>query len=210
MRKGPNPKLFLMMALAAFVLGGGLTYMAFSNLGSTQENLRKLQSESKDAKGLQAELATSVASLQESATKLQHLEQGVQDYAYVPTLLSELEKVGKASGINVIGVRPVPKAPTVKKDGSGDGTPTKRKAYDELDIEVKGRGNYRSVMNFIQALGKFPKIVASRTVELSPKNDPTLPTSSLDVTINLRAYVFATPQAPEKKTAMAAGGTHEG
>lgn len=216
MKKGPNPKLFLLMAVAALVLGGGLTFMAFSNLGSTQDNLHKLQAESKDAKALEQELATSVASLQESATKLQHLEQGVQDYAYIPTLLTELEKVGKSSGIDVTGVRPVPKAPTVKKDGSGDGTPTKRKAYDELDIEVKGRGNYRSVMNFIQALGKFPKIVAARTVELSPKNDPTLPTSSLDVTINLRAYVFAAPQAPgakqgpDTKTAMAAGGTHEG
>src|ERR1044072_8698421 len=194
MRKGPNPKLFLMLALAAFVLGGGLCYMAFSNLGSAKENLRKLQAESKNATKLEAELATSVQSLQESTTKLQHLEQGVQDYAYIPTLMAELEKLGKTSGINVTGVRPVPKAAVAKKEEAGDGAPAKRKAYDELDIEVKGRGNYRSVMNFVQALDKFPKIVAARTVELRPKNDPTLPAASLDVTINLRAYVFPVPQ----------------
>lgn len=214
MRKGPNPKTFLIMALAALVLGGGLTFMAYSNLGAANANMEKLRAESKDAKALQKELSTSLVSLQESAVKLQHLEAGVQDYAYVPTLLTDLEKVGKASGIDVTGVRPVPKVATPKKDGA-EGEVPKRKAYDELDIEVKGHGSYRSVMNFIQALGKFPKIVAARTVDMSPKNDLGQTVATLDVTINLRAYVFATPQPAkpkdkETKTAMATGINHEG
>jgi Tfp pilus assembly protein PilO len=213
MKKGPNPKLFLLLAVAALVLGGGVSFMAYNGLNSAQADLKKLQAESKNAAALQRMVAESQASLQESQVKLQHLEQGVQDYAYVPTMLSELDKLGKDSGIQVIGVRPVPKPPTAKKDGAADGEMPKKKTYDELDIEVKGRGSYRSVMNFIQALGKFPKIVASRTIEMAPKNDPGMAGNSLDVTINLRAYVFAAPQDKKNdtKTAMAGGNTtHEG
>jgi Tfp pilus assembly protein PilO len=209
-RKGPNPKVFLLMAAGALVVGGGLAFTAYNGLDAAKANLNKLTADSKDAKTLQKQLAQSQASLQESSAKLQHLELGVQDYAYVPTLLSELDKLGKASGISVIGVRPVDK-PASKKE-TADGERPKRKAYDELDIEVKGRGKYRAVMNFIQALGKFPKVVAARTVELTPKTEPGQTGSVLDMTISLRAYVFATPQAPkaDAKTAMAAGSTHAG
>ena len=210
MRKGPNPRVFLLMAVGAFVLGGGLTFLSYSGLGAAKDNLHKLQADSKDAKALQRELSESQANLQASAAKLQYLEAGVQDYAYIPTLLTDLEKLGKTSGIAVTGVRPLPKPVTPGKKDAGDGEIKKKPAYDELNIEVKGRGNYRSVMNFIESLGKFPKVVAARTVELSPKTETGQTTSTLDVTINLRAYVFATPQEPEKKTAMAEGSTHEG
>ena len=130
-------------------------------------------------------------------------------------MLSELEKLGKSSGIAVIGVRPLPKPATPgKKDSAADGEIKKKPAYDELNIEVKGRGTYRSVLNFIESLGKFPKVVAARTVELTPKNDPGQTSSSLDVTINLRAYVFASaqdaPKKPGNATAMAPRSTHEG
>ncbi|HVT11797.1 MAG TPA: type 4a pilus biogenesis protein PilO [Fimbriimonadaceae bacterium] len=215
MRKGPNPQIFVLLAIGALVLGGAASFFAFSGLSSAKASLQKLQADSKDATALRKALADSEASLQDSSSKLQHLEQGVQDYAYVPTLLSELDKLGKASGISVVGVRPLPK-PVVapKKDDSGQTEKVKKKAYDEIDIEVKGRGNYRSVMTFIQALGKFPKIVAARTIELTPKNEPGQNTSDLDVTVSLRAYVFPTPTADSspqgQKTAMATGSNHEG
>jgi Tfp pilus assembly protein PilO len=207
MRKGPNPKLFLMLALGALFVGGGLAFMGYSSLSGAKANLHQMQADSKDEKQLRKTLADSMVSLQDSSVKLKHLEAGVQDYAYVPTMLAELEKLGKDSGINVTGVRPTPKPATPKKEGEG-GRP-KKKTYDELDIEVKGRGNYRSVLNFIQALGRFPKIVAARTVDLAPRTDPGQTKAELNVTINLRAYVFAT-HAQDTKTAMAAGGRHEG
>jgi Tfp pilus assembly protein PilO len=210
MRKSPNPKLFLALAIGALMLGGGLTFMAYGNLGNAKANLQKMQAESKDEKALKKTLADSMQSLADSTLKLNHLEAGVQSYAYVPTMLSELEKLGKASGINVTGVRPMPKTAAPKKEGDAEGgKPARRKAYDELDIEVKGRGTYRSVLNFVQELSKFPKIVASRTIELAPRAEPGKTTTELNVTINLRAYIFAN-STPDTKTAMAPGGTHEG
>ena len=210
MRKGPNPKVFMLMAVGAVVVGGALTFTGYNGMSSAVADLRNVQGQVKNSATLQKELADSQASLQDCASKLQHLEVGVQDYAYIPTMLSELDKLGRASGIDVLGVRPVPKA--ASKKATGDSESTKKKAYDELDIEVKGEGSYRSVLNFLGALGKFPKIVAARTVDLEPKTVPGQTSTTLDVTIDLRAYVFpaATAPAASVKTAMVPEGTHEG
>lgn len=203
MSKAPNPKLFMLMAAGALVISGGLSYMAFGNLGTAQANLQKLKAESKDAKTLQQELEQSKATVSDSSVKLQHLEESVPEFAYVPTMLQELEKVGKNAGIDVIGVRPLPQTQAPKKDDA-EGGKSKRKAFEALDIEVKGRGKYRSVMNFVQALGTFPKIVSARTVDMSPKSEPGQTTNLLEVTIQLRAYVFSQPQqnAKNARTAM--------
>jgi len=199
----------MLMAVGAFLIGGLLTFCGYSGMSSASSELHKVQGQVKNTATLQKELADSQASLQDSASKLQHLEVGVQDYAYVPTMLSELDKLGRASGIAVVGVRPMPKQ--ASKKGATDTESTKKKPYDELDIEVKGEGSYRSVMNFVEALGKFPKIVAARTVALSPKTTPGQTSTTLDVTIDLRAYIFPAVQMPTTtKTAMVSGSTHEG
>ena len=83
----------------------------------------------------------------------------------------------------------------------------RKKPYTELDIEVRGRGSYRAVMSFVSALQSFPKIVAARTLSLTPKVDRNDPSGAvkLDTTIELRTYLFA-PAKDEKKddkTAMA-------
>ncbi len=214
MNKGPNPKLFLGLAAIALVMGGGMCYVALNNLGDEQAKLRDLKAKSKDARQLQAEVAKSQASVTDTATKLNHLEQGIPQLAYVPTLLSELEKVGKESGIDVLGVRPLPAAVSPGHKDDSAGSVRKKKTYEELDIEVKGRGNYRSVMTFIKALEVFPKIVAARTIALDPKNVPGQMSDKLDVTINLRTYVFApsatTPTDPGVKSAMLGGTRHAG
>lgn len=206
MSNGPNPKLFLILAIAASVIGGGMSFMAYNGVSSAKENLRKLQSESKDAKTLQKDVVVSQASLQDSQDKLNHLETGVQTYAYVPTMLTELEKLGKNSGLVVVGVRPMPVQAQPKK--TEDGSAPKKKAYDELNIEVKGRGSYRAAMNFVAALERFPKIVAARTIDLSPRAEEKEDDSTLDVTISLRAFVFSSDDPGAKKTVMAEGSSN--
>jgi Tfp pilus assembly protein PilO len=122
---------------------------------------------------------------------LKHLEEGIPDFAYIPSLMTELEKAGKQFGIKILGVRPIPKPMTPGKKGDSS-----KKAYEELAIEVKGFGNYGSVMRFVNSLQQFPKIVAARSVQLTPKADPGQMRPDLDVVVELRAYVF-----PEAKPA---------
>lgn len=186
MKKGPNPKLFLIMGVTTLVAGAGGVYVQYGTLSSTEARIQTLKKDVRDPKSMQAEVDQSAKQLADCLTELNHLEKGVPETAYIPTLLTDLEKSGNANGIKVTGVRPVPKV--AAKDDKAT-----RKPYDELDIEVKGTGNYASVMKFVSALNSFPKIVAARMVTLSPKSDSskTGPGDTLDVQIQLRAYIFS-------------------
>jgi Tfp pilus assembly protein PilO len=200
--KTPNPKIFMVLTGVSLLAGMGLCYMQYNALGEVNTNRERLRAEAKDEKEVQAELATAKTELAEIYTKISHLEQGVSEWAYVPTLLKELEKTGQTSGLQVLGVRPIPKTvkPTMvsKKDNPDEATIT-RKPYNEQDIEIRCRGDYRSVMNFTKALQMFPKIVAARTVSLQPKSGAQTPGSpQLEAVIELRAYLFPTDGSLKK------------
>lgn len=176
------------MTLAAVLSGAGVAYWQYSQISDTQGRISALEGKLKDEKKIAEELTSTEQKLAESLTKVNHLEKGVPQIAYVPTLLTELESVGKRSGIAVTGVRPMPPKAEPKKDGSGN---VEKKPYEELDIEVKGRGSYKSVQRFLTALQAFPKIVAVRTTGLAPKREDSRGNAiSLDVTIELRSYLF--------------------
>lgn len=199
MKKGPNPKAFMIMAGGTLLLGLGASYLGYSQMTEVQGEVSALKAEVKDEKEVQDELDKAKAKLDECSSKLQHLEEGIPDFAYIPTLMTELEKTGKQFGIKVLGVRPIVKqtAP-IKKDDSSDSTLPDKKAYEELAIEVKGNGSYGSIMRWVNSLQQFPKIVAARSVQLSPKADPLQKGTSLDMTVELRAYVFKQAQQAKK------------
>jgi Tfp pilus assembly protein PilO len=192
MRRGPNPRTYMLMAVGTFVLGLGASYMGYSQMTGVQGEVSALKTQVKDEKEVQAELDAAKGKLDECAAKLQHLEQGIPELAYVPTLMTELEKTGKQFGIKVLGVRPIPKT-GIQAPKQGDLEPSAKKAYEELAIEVRGIGTYGSVMRWVNALQQFPKIIAARSVTLAPKVEPGKTQTDLDVTLELRAYVF--PQA---------------
>ncbi len=198
MSSTPKPMLYVVMAFVSLLGGGGAVYWQYSQLEETQAQVDTLSKKLKDAKAIEAQLQTSVGKLQESSEKLKHLEMGVPEIAYIPTLLTELENVGKQHGIQVLGVRPMP--PKAEAKGK-PGEPKQKKSYEELDIEVKGRGRYGAVLQFLAALQSFPKIVSVRTATLVPKrelNDKGV--ANLDVTVELRAYLFP-PSKDEIKLA---------
>src|SRR5687768_10090809 len=103
----------MFMAIGTFILGLGASYMGYSQMKSAQGEIAALETEVKDEKEVQSELDTAKAALDECSTKLQHLEQGIPELAYIPTLMTELEKTGKQFGIKILGVRPMPKQQTM-------------------------------------------------------------------------------------------------
>lgn len=195
MSKAPNPKVFMALTAVALLAGGALCYWQYGNLSDVRGDVAKLRSEAKDEKDVRNDLVLAHQSFDETSAKLKHLEVGVSDLAYVPTLLKELEATGTKSGLVVLGVRPVvapAKNNMVKEKAKGAEDAPKRKPYTELNIEVRCRGKYRSVMTFLSNLGMFPKIVAAKTVSMQPKTgrleDQGAPT--LDATFQLTSYVF--------------------
>ncbi len=210
MKKSPNPKIFMILALGTFVVGAGAVYMGYTGLAEQEGKVAALRSQVKPTQEIQKQLDDSNKTLTETAAKLKHLEEGIPDFAYIPTMLSQLEATGKANGIEVVGVRPMPVPVVNPKQGEKQ----ERKPYDELVIEVKGRGSFANVMKFVDSLQTFPKIVAARTVTLTPKTDINKGFSGLDVVVELKAFVFPQPvkpgATPPTKTASTQMVTHEG
>ncbi len=183
--KQNKAKVYYILTGLVFVIGAGFSYMLFSGMESKVAEIAALKKDTRDPKELETELADLRDQRKVHAETLAHLEKGIPEIAYVPTMLKELETFGKQNGIDVRGVRPVPVAKD-KKDKK-----SRPKPYNEVTIEIKGKGKYRAVMNFIAAIKNFPKIVAARTVSLTPKNDANNPNSgNLEVTIELRAFLF--------------------
>ena len=195
MRKTPNPKMFILLTVATVIVGAGISFYEYGIVQSSQDQVAKLRKESLDQAELENHLRSSQTQLQECSASLNHLEMNVPAMDYVPTMLKELEDVGKQSGLEVLGVRPVPSTEATGVKGSKK---KDKKAYNTLDIEVTCRGTYKAAKTFVQALQTFPKIVAARTVAMTPKVDSKTANQApkLDVTISLRSYLFADKNAP--------------
>lgn len=188
MRKAPNPKFFIFLTAITLVGGIGFSIFEYSGLQDTEMRVAKLDRDSLNQNELEDKLKSSLTKLQQCSASLNHLESGVPELDYVPTMLKELEDVGTQSGLLVLGVRPIPKAESQSKVTSKK---VVRKQYTELDIEVTCRGTYHAVKSFVQALQSFPKIVEARTISLTPKVDPKAQGApKLDATISLRSYLF--------------------
>jgi Tfp pilus assembly protein PilO len=198
MRRAPNVKAIGITMVALTASGLALCGYQYSVLTGAQEQAEGLRKQVEEQSQIAKRAEETNARLQQTATRLSHLELSVSQAAYIPTMLTELERTGKMSGLNVLGVRPIETPKPTTKDSKD--APAKRKPYQELDIEVKGRGSYRSALNFLKALQGFPRIVAVKSLTLSPKaqtgaNDNLKP--ELDLTIVIRTFVFPPAKAAE-------------
>lgn len=144
--------------------------------------------------------------------KLSALEQGVSTKAYVPTLLRQVEELGKGVNLRVIGVRPrdTKEKPSPQKTADGKETVVKKvEPYDRLEIDMEMSGKYADVMRYVYGITSFPKIIAVNTIEMKPVSDPSeIASPMLSVTMNTTAFILkdtaAKPTNSVKQTAQAA------
>lgn len=201
-KKPVNTKLFIAFSVLALFGGGGACYLQMQNLDYFGKKVEDLRAQLAKQGNVESELEEITQKVQLSQEKLNHLEQGVPQRAYMPTLMTEIEALGQRNGILVTGVRPMPaKFAAPAKSGDKSGEPVK-KAYEEQDVEVKGNGHYLKVLAFLSELERFPKIVSVQSVTLTPKNDLNAKgdKSSLDVTVELKAFLFPTSSPASKLT----------
>ncbi|MCW5936931.1 MAG: type 4a pilus biogenesis protein PilO [Fimbriimonadaceae bacterium] len=210
MSRTPSLKTMVLMALGVIFIGFLATMWTFNMSVDAKQRYNALRAEVPEEEELQEQLAESQYSVDEYRAQLDHLEAGVPGLAYVPTLLQELEELGRQHQITVTGVRPIVDS---KSLGKGKGANKKelgeaKKAYQEIMIDITGRGTYANVMGMVEALKTFPKIIAVQTVGLQPKRvtkdlevapgDGPL----LDVSIRIKAFLFTTDDKATDKSAV--------
>ena len=201
MKNQPTVRMVVMALVGAVLVGGGVVYWASGTAKDAKSRYQTLVADDPNEGDLRNMVETSQTKVDETKLQLQHLEQSVPNLAYVPTLLTELELLGKQHNIEVTGVRPViGEKKAVNTDDKASGG-EKKKAYQEMNIDISGRGSYGNVMQVVEALKKFPKIIAIQTVGLQPKKDTSQDANGqkssgvvLDATVRITAYLFPMPQ----------------
>ncbi len=195
----PSIRTIVLLMVGALLIGGGATYWASGAASAAKTRYAKLASEVPEEKDLEKMVADSQLKVDDYKNQLNHLEEGVPNLAYVPTLLTELETLGKEHNIAVTGVRPIVADKISKNNDDKASGSEKKPSYQEMSIDITGRGSYADVMQVVEALKKFPKILSIQTVGLNPKKDAQKDKSSatttvqLDATVRIKAYLFPLP-----------------
>ena len=165
----------------------------------------------------------------DTRAQIRCLESSVSTQAYVPTLLKQIERLGKSVDLRVIGVRPKvddsarlkpqPAPAEGEKTASADGAataaakPEPPKPYDELSIDLQLEGNYMNALDFLYRITSFPKILAVNTVQMAPAGlNGLVGSPNLTIDINVTAFVFketkvAAAKKPATEAAKAPGRT---
>lgn len=186
-----------LLAIGVVLVGGLFAYWQYNVMQGAEARFQTLQAEVPTEKEVEDELRKTESEVEEYQVRLNHLEKSVPPEAYVPTMLSELEALGKLNRISVTGVRPVPVPAKNKKDAAAESK--KKKAYTEVEIDITGVGRYDDVLAMVNSLKEFPKVVAVRTISLTPKKDEVSKSQGLlETTIRLKAYVFSLDQGAKK------------
>lgn len=206
MKKNSSAAFFLVLTVLAFLGGSGFVLYQWSQLGSAIKDHAEALSEYKDEDEVAALVKQSEEDLAQATTELEHLERSVPQAAYVPTMLRELEALGKANGIYVTGVRPRQDPPAPVNHGKDKDKKEEKKPYDEIVVEVKGQGDYAAAQAFVDAIQSFPKIVSVETATLTPikRTRESMRDDLLEVKLDIRCYVFA-PEGEEVESLLDRG-----
>jgi Tfp pilus assembly protein PilO len=194
---------------AVLLLVGIFAYVSESeNLRTARNTLRDKEAQVEAGKKVATRLQESEQNFADTQAQLACLETSVSTYAYVPTLLSQLEQLGRSLDLKVVAVKPLPAPPApvaaikrtsqdaqaAPETASSPGATTAKKAdkpYEELKIDIEVEGNYWCTRSFIYRLTRFPKILSVNEVQLSPAGVVTRKRSPrLQASLNVTAFIF--------------------
>lgn len=207
----------LIIVAVAIFFGCVLVYLgAAGKLNSVNAELKSKQEKVQASRKIAQTLEESRLRFLDTRAQIRYLETSVSTHAYVPTLLKQIENLGKSVNLRVVAVRPKAEVQTktVRRLSSGaqasegkveaaseskadplakEGKEAEPKHYDELGIQISLRGKYMNALDFLYRLTSFPKIISVNSVNLrSIERSDNMPAMSpnLDITIEATAFVF--------------------
>ncbi len=201
--------------------------LGLGKLNSMQAELDKKETEVSEAKQVVHKLEKTKLEYNDAKSQLKFLESWVSTQAYVPTLLRQLENLGKSVNLRITEVKPVEESKRKKarklnsskqasegnveaasKTGEEEAKP-KKKLYDELEINVEVSCKYMNALDFLYRLTNFPKIIAVNKITVESAKTGKSKVMSFDkspmlhMKMNLTAYLYkdSGPSATKKKVA---------
>lgn len=202
------PKYFYVvvgLVAAALVAAGWFAYATRrAKLTGLQETLRAKRIELKNIEPEIARRPQLEAEYSHLQTRLTILEPSLPTYAYVPTLVRQLERLTNETDNKLDGIKPQrsrnkeqakkpePGSESQGKKGEEESPAVEEPSvpYDSVDIDVELEGTYWTIIKFLEHLQKFPKMIAVNEMVLRPSCTPTPAASPrLKVQIAIKAVV---------------------
>lgn len=225
----PSSNGIVVLAILAVVIlfGCVLAYVAAAGkLKAATQELAQKERVVAEGRQMAQRLERSRLDYLDACAQVRYLEGAVSTREYVPTMLKQLEQMGRSVNLKVLGVRPdqnqatggmrslsssaqaaqgnVQQASQTKAAGTTATTsaPVKQNPYDELKVNLELRGSYMNALDFMYKLTTFPKIVAVNTVEMVPVKDSRgLSSPVLGVKMLITAYILKDQRPNVRPTA---------
>jgi Tfp pilus assembly protein PilO len=217
MPRKPNKHFQLIVAVVAVAMltAGWFAYATRrAKLNALQATLKDKQTELANLEpelARRPELEAEYTGLQE---RLAVLEPSLPTYAYVPTLLRQLERLANETGNRIDAIKPqhsvARKAQPKQPEEGGDGeqgapsgqngpqtAPVEKKPpvpYDSVDINVEIQGTYWTTVKFLEQLQRFPKMIAVNEMSVRPCN-----TAFAAISPRLNVQIVVKAVVPKRK-----------
>ncbi len=124
-----------------------------AKIDSQQSNLAALNSELQDLRAIQKKLVEFKGMIKELEAQLKEAQRQLPKQREIPTLLNDISKFGKESGMEFITFRPA----TEKKKGF----------YAEVPINLVFSGPFHNMAAFIDKVVHYPRIIKITSLSLT-------------------------------------------
>ena len=218
----------VVLAALVFVLCLLSCLGAVSKIRSVDRERADVEKQVRESTMIAQTQRTSESKYLDTRAQIRCLESSVSTQTYIPTLLKQIENLGHAVHLKVIGVRPKapnPSAARLARNSAGEAgsqasadpnaaaaRPEPPKPYDELEVDLELEGGYMNALDFLYRMTSFPKILAVNSVQMTPSSGVDMSASPrLSIKINATAFLFKenspSPRQPAAGAAQAPGRT---
>lgn len=161
-----------------------------TRISDAQVQLTSLQEENQ-------QLSEALSSIKTIESNLELLQTAIPTADDVPTLMTQLESLGKSSGVTVqhlgfgSGVKET--APPAGEVGEG---PVKKESYHKVSLTVVVTGTYAALESFLKNLEQTSRTINVTTLRFSPSQEGEGAEAKLSATLGVSAYYLPETAAP--------------
>lgn len=199
----PREQLLVVLLLAVVVLAG---FYYFVYQPRTAE-LRRLEAQRQQLTAERQRLEALVASrpqverqLEEVQARIAELETKLPASREIPVLLVQLEDAVRQSRAKITLVRPgplqAPPQPAAPRAGGQAPTQPEQPQYQTFTVELGAEGEYAALVDFLQRLQNFPRLVVLSDFRMTPIAQEGRPAGSV-LGLSVRANTYVLPEAVE-------------
>ncbi|MDR5709945.1 MAG: type 4a pilus biogenesis protein PilO [Armatimonadota bacterium] len=197
----PREQILLLVAAALVVLVGFYYLLYLPRI----TELQRLAGEIQRATAEQQRLSALVASrpevereFNEVRARVAELEAKLPPAREVPALLVQLEQTVRQSRARITLIRPGPLAapppPPGQRPGGQRPQEPQAPAYQQFSVELGARGDFEALVDFLQRLQNFPRLLVLSEVRMSPTSQPQAGRTPL-LQLSVRATTYVLPEA---------------